>query len=73
MLPPGCYCSGFPVMRTDGDTPTGWQNCVASGVRALAVSDTTVALHGGCGPDRDRLAVGELDGRHLRYRGPWPS
>ncbi len=62
---------GLPVMRTDGDTPTGWQTRFASGVRALAVSDTTVALHGGYGPDRDRLVVGELDGRHLRYRGEY--
>lgn len=35
------------------------------------MSDTTVALHGGYGPDRDRLVVGELDGRHLRYRGEY--
>jgi hypothetical protein len=55
-----CYYGGFPVVRVHNGTVTGWHNHVAAGVRALAVSDTHVALYGGYGPDADRLAVARL-------------
>jgi hypothetical protein len=66
-----CYYSDFPVVRADGDDLTGWRNDIASGVRALAVSDRRVALFGGYGPDHDRLVVGELGGKRVRHRGEY--
>ena len=39
---------------------TGWHNDV-KGASALAVAGSRIALFGGYGADRDRLAVAELD------------
>lgn len=66
-----CYYSDFPVVRVEGETVTGWRNDVASGARALAVSDGRVALVGGYGPDHDRLVVGDLDDGQVRHRGEY--
>jgi hypothetical protein len=54
-----CYDSDFPVVRIRDGTVTGWHNDIR-GVSALAVAGSRVALFGGYGPDRDRLALAEL-------------
>jgi hypothetical protein len=58
-----CYYSDFPVVRICDGAVTGWRNDV-QGASALAVAGSRVALFGGYGADRDRLAIAELgDGR----------
>lgn len=59
-----CYYTDFPVVRIQDGTVAGWQNAIAHGARALAVSDTYVGLYGGYGPDRDRLVVGRMTGNN---------
>ena len=54
-----CYYSDFPVVRIRDGTVTGWHNEI-KGASALAVAGSRVALFGGYGPDRDRLALAEL-------------
>ena len=54
-----CYYSGFPVVCIRDGIVTGWHNDIR-GARALAVTDSRVALFGGYGPDYDRLAVAEF-------------
>ena len=46
-------------MRIRDGTVTGWHNDIR-GASALAVAGSRVALFGGYGPDRDRLALAEL-------------
>jgi hypothetical protein len=55
-----CYDSGFPIVHVENDVLAGWRNDKVTGVKALAVAGSTAALYGGYGPDRERLAVGEL-------------
>ncbi|RAY11420.1 hypothetical protein DPM19_30835 [Actinomadura craniellae] len=59
-----CYYTGFPVVRSHDGVLTGWRNDI-SGIQALAVGDSArIALYGGYGANRDRLAAGDLgDGR----------
>ena len=66
-----CYYTDFPVVRVRAGTLTGWRNTSARGGRALAVSDTRVALCGGYGPDRDRLVVGTLGDNQLHQFGEY--
>jgi hypothetical protein len=66
-----CYHSGFPVVRVRGGRLTSWTNSLASGVRALGVSDTHVALCGGYGPDHDRLIVALLGDGELQPVGEY--
>ena len=54
-----CYDSDFPVVRIRDGAVTGWHNEIR-GASALAVAGSRVALFGGYGPDRDRLALAEL-------------
>jgi hypothetical protein len=54
-----CYYSGFPVVAIHDGALAGWRNH-RTGVRALAVGGSRVALYGGYRPDRDRLTVGVL-------------
>jgi hypothetical protein len=54
-----CYYTGFPIVRIQNDTVTGWHNDIA-GAKALAVGGSRVALYGGYGSDHDRLVVGVL-------------
>ena len=54
-----CYYADFPVVCIRDGNVTGWDNEV-KGAGALAVTDRTVALFGGYGPDYDRLALTEL-------------
>ena len=54
-----CYYSDFPVVRIHDGIVTGWHNDI-KGASALAVAGSRVALFGGYGPDRDRLALTEL-------------
>jgi hypothetical protein len=61
-----CGLTGFPQISS----PSGWRNDIR-GVRALAVRGTQAALYGGHGPDRDRLAVGLLDGGRFRQTGEY--
>jgi hypothetical protein len=56
-----CYDSDFPVVRIRDGAVTGWHNDIR-GASALAVAGSRVALFGGHGPDRDRLALAELHG-----------
>lgn len=60
-----CYYTDFPVVRIHDDTVAGWRSTI-SGVRALAVAGSRVALFGGYGPDRDRLVVAEFGPERLR-------
>lgn len=64
------YYTGFPVVRIDKGTVTGWHNEV-SGATALAVDGTRVALYGGYGPDRHRLTVGVLGADRLEVTGEY--
>jgi hypothetical protein len=54
-----CYDSGFPIVRIRDGVVRGWHNDI-TGVQALAVAGSRVALYGGYGPDHDRLALTEL-------------
>jgi hypothetical protein len=54
-----CYYSDFPVVRILDGAATGWHNDV-KGASALAVAGSRIAMFGGYGPDRDRLAAAEL-------------
>jgi hypothetical protein len=54
-----CYYSDFAVVRIHDGIVTGWHNDI-KGASALAVAGSRVALFGGYGPDRDRLALTEL-------------
>jgi hypothetical protein len=60
-----CYYTDFPVVRVAAGAVTGWHNTIAHGIRALVVSDATVALFGGYGPDHDRLVVAALGQNRL--------
>jgi hypothetical protein len=72
-----CYYDGFPIVRIEDEVLAGWRNDGVTGVKALAVAGDTAALYGGYGPDRDRLAIGELwDGVFqptCEYRVPLPT
>jgi hypothetical protein len=63
-----CYDSGFPVVRIRDGIVTGWHNGIR-GASALAVAGSRVALAGGYGPDRDRLAVTGLGQDRARPAG----
>jgi hypothetical protein len=65
-----CYYTEFPVVRIRDGRRTAWHNEV-SGVKALAVSGTRVALLGGYGAEASRLCVGELDGDRLTMMGQY--
>ena len=54
-----CYYSDFPVVRICDGAVTGWHNDV-KGASALAVAGSRIAMFGGYGADRDRLAAAEL-------------
>ncbi|WP_328425311.1 hypothetical protein OG470_16690 [Micromonospora sp. NBC_00389] len=56
-----CYYTGFPVVRIQAGTVTGWHNSIARGVRALAVADQTIAMYGGYGPNHDVLVIARCD------------
>ena len=55
-MPRRCSPAG---MRIRDGAVTGWHNEIR-GASALAVAGSRVALFGGYGPDRDRLALAEL-------------
>jgi hypothetical protein len=57
-------------VRIRDGAATGWHNGV-KGASALAVAGSRVALFGGYGPDRDRLAVTELDAERARPDGEY--
>lgn len=59
-----CYYTGFPIVRIRDGALTAWRSSI-TGARALATAGSSVALLGGYGPDRDRLAVGTLTGEDL--------
>jgi hypothetical protein len=63
-----CYDPDYPVVRIGEGTVAGWHNQV-KGVQALAVAGSRVALFGGDGPERDRLAVAELTAGHAHFGG----
>jgi hypothetical protein len=65
------YYADFPLVRIRGGLVVDWQNTVAAGARALIVSDAEVALYGGYGPDRDRLAIGVLADERLSGIGEY--
>jgi hypothetical protein len=65
-----CYYSDFPVVRIHDGELTGWRSHL-TGVRALAVSGSRVALYGGYRPDRDRLTVGALTAGRFRPEGEY--
>ena len=54
-----CYYSDFPVVRICDRAVTGWHNDV-KGASALAVAGSRMAMFGGYGANRDRLAAAEL-------------
>jgi hypothetical protein len=64
-----CYYTGFPIVRVRGDVVTGWRNDFSS-VRALAASDSRVALCGS-GPGHDHLVVGSLSHGRLHTSGEY--
>jgi hypothetical protein len=65
-----CYYSDFPVVRIRDGTVTGWHNDIR-GTSALAVTGSRVALFGGYGPDRDRLALAELSADRAEPAGEY--
>lgn len=65
-----CYYTDFPIVRIHGDSVSGWHNDVG-GARALAVDGARVALLGGYRAERDRLAVGVLEGGSFHLTGEY--
>lgn len=60
-----CYYSGFPIVRIQGGTVTGWHN-EAGAVKALAVEGNLVAMYGGYARHQGRLIMGVLGADRLQ-------
>jgi hypothetical protein len=54
-----CYYSDFPVVRVDDGRVRSWHNSV-TGAKAIVTDGHQVALVGGYGPNRHRIAAGTL-------------
>jgi hypothetical protein len=65
-----CYYSDFPAVRICDGAVAGWHNEI-KGASALAVAGSRVALFGGYGPDRDRLALAELSADRAEPAGEY--
>jgi hypothetical protein len=65
-----CYYTEFPIVCIRDGIVVGWRNDI-TGASALAVSGSRVALYGGYGLDRDRLAVGQLRDDHFQLTGEY--
>ncbi|SEG83514.1 hypothetical protein SAMN04489712_11610 [Thermomonospora echinospora] len=65
-----CYYTDFPIVRIQDGALTGWRNDI-HGAKALAVGGSRLALYGGYGADRNRLAVGDLGDEALRVTGEY--